>query len=73
MSFPRLLLLETRNEGRGLPENHPAFGKASPDGGTAAYACFGNACLPPVTDPESLRLLLQEHRSRPRTLAANDG
>jgi len=72
LSFPRLVLLETSGDGKKLPESHPAHGKGPVDGKAAAYLCFGNTCLPPVTTAEALRRLVLEHRSRPRTLAAND-
>lgn len=73
LSMPRLMLLETKGDGGNLPPSHPAYGKTSADGNAVAYACFGNTCLPPVATPEELRQLLLEQRSRPRTLAANDG
>ncbi len=73
VSVPRLALFEAADNGNGLPTSHPAHGKATFDGNAVAYACFGQSCLPPVSDPAELRRLLLEERSRQRKDAANDG
>ena len=73
ISMPRLLLLQASEDGKNLPESHPAFGKTSLTGKTTAYICFGRTCLPAVTDAETFRSLLIEERSYHRRSAANDG
>jgi len=45
-----------------LPPLHPAFGKAAPEGGAAAYLCRREVCSPPLTDPQELAAALRERR-----------
>jgi hypothetical protein len=39
----------------GLPDGHPAAGKAMVDGRATGYICVGRACRAPLSDPEALR------------------
>ena len=72
LSLPHLAVLETQ-DGKSLPESHPAHGKTAIMGKAAAYVCFGQSCSAPVTDPAALRNLLLHERARRRHEAANDG
>lgn len=72
ISLPHLVVLETQ-DGKSLPDAHPAHGKTAIMGKAAAYVCFGHSCSAPVTDPAALRDLLLQERARRRHEAANDG
>jgi hypothetical protein len=41
-----------------LPEGHPASGKGMVDGKATVYVCHGQTCSLPITDPATLRDLL---------------
>lgn len=72
VSLPRLVVMETQ-DGKSLPEGHPAHGKTPVGEKAAAYVCFGRSCSAPVTDADALRELLLHERGRRRHEAANDG
>jgi hypothetical protein len=55
-----------------FPQDHPAAGKIPVEGKTTVYVCFGQHCLPPVTDPRELKELLRRERQRRGDPAAND-
>jgi uncharacterized protein len=49
-----------------LPDHHPAAGKVSHDGKTAAYVCVGTTCSLPISSPDQLTEKLKDaHGSRP--------
>jgi uncharacterized protein YyaL (SSP411 family) len=53
VSLPNLVLAVI-DPGATLPTTHPAAGKGQIGGKVTAYLCEGQACSPPVTDPEEL-------------------
>ncbi|MCB1487944.1 MAG: hypothetical protein KDJ88_10860, partial [Bauldia sp.] len=46
-----------------LPPTHPASGKRPVDDLPTAYVCHGETCSLPVTDPDTLAMLLRDPRS----------
>jgi uncharacterized protein YyaL (SSP411 family) len=46
-----------------LPQAHPAFAKATQDGGPAAWLCRAGTCERPLTDPDKLRARLRRRLS----------
>jgi uncharacterized protein YyaL (SSP411 family) len=64
-ALPTRLLMRVADAG-GLKEGHPAGGKGMVDGRPTAYVCVGATCLPPATDPATLRARLAETRGRAR-------
>jgi uncharacterized protein YyaL (SSP411 family) len=53
VSLPNLVLAVIE-PGTPLPASHPAAGKTQVGGRVTAYLCEGQACSPPVTDPQEL-------------------
>jgi uncharacterized protein YyaL (SSP411 family) len=53
VSLPNLVLTVIE-PGAALPAGHPAAGKPQVGGKVTAYLCEGQACSPPVTDPQEL-------------------
>jgi hypothetical protein len=47
-------LLQVVPPGAGLPETHPAFGKAQQNGKATAYLCRNRSCGLPITEPQTL-------------------
>jgi uncharacterized protein YyaL (SSP411 family) len=63
---PNTILRAVADPGR-LPAGHPAHGKAAIDGRPTAYVCRGETCSLPVTDPETLAVLLRPTGTGPGT------
>jgi uncharacterized protein YyaL (SSP411 family) len=59
---PALLLL-TPEDFSGLPQGHPAFGKAAPGSAPALYLCDATSCRAPVTSPADAADLLAQTRT----------
>jgi len=57
-SLPNRLLIVVSPE-EGLPEGHPAHGKAMINGQPAAYICQRGTCSAPITNPVALSQALQ--------------
>jgi uncharacterized protein YyaL (SSP411 family) len=53
------LVITLHSDGDTLPADHPAHGKTAVGGRATAYACRGETCSLPVTDPKDLAGLLQ--------------
>jgi len=57
VSLPnRLIQMVAQTEA--LPANHPAAGKARPNGIATAYVCVGQTCSLPLSDPTALTAAL---------------
>jgi len=54
------LLFQHRETTDSLSHTHPAYGKTAIEGQATAYLCVGSLCLPPVTEAEALKLLLEQ-------------
>jgi uncharacterized protein YyaL (SSP411 family) len=52
------LILSVHDDAARLHETHPATCKTTIDGKPAVYVCTGEACSPPVTEPNALARLL---------------
>ncbi len=62
VSLP-LHTLQVVAPGTALPENHPAAGKTTASGQTAAFVCVNSHCSLPITEPEALVAILLSARS----------
>jgi len=58
MSLPNRVL-QVVAPGDGLPDGHPAHGKAQQDGAATVYVCRGQSCSLPLTEPHVLAAALQ--------------